>query len=272
MMAGLLSLMALPATAATERIPLTFTSPALMVQMLTGAPQSPDGGGLSGGGLLAEGISALAATTSPNALVVDGTPEAIAHLRQIIRLIDIPPRKIRLSVRVFPKANIPFDPKNVTIHNDKLTPSTAQLSAEELATLLKNAPAPLMQAQVEGNNNQPALFYWTPPGKKRETATVFPRVNGDDSVTVFLRSGNQPGPHIKVPVKQLKDVVVRPEVPGAENLSVGDTAILRMKPGPHYMVTALPNTNALVVMRVEAEPVRNVKVAGDRKTVATRRR
>jgi hypothetical protein len=272
MMTGLLSLIALPAAAATERIPLTFASPTVMVQLLTNTLPSPGSGGLGGRGLLAEGISALAATTSPNALVVDGAPEAIEHLRQIIRLIDIPPRKIRLSVRVFPKGNIPFDPKNVTIHNDRRTPPTAQLSETEVATLLKNAPAPLIQAQVEGNNNEPALFAWTPPGKQRETATVVPRVNGDDSVTVFLRSGNQPGSHVKLPVKQLKDVVARPEVPGAENLSVGDTAILRMKAGPHYMVTVLPDTNALVVMRVEAEPVRNVKAAGDRKTVATRQR
>src|SRR6266581_4322539 len=55
-------------------------------------------------GLISAGITAWTADERRNAFEVTGTDEGIQSFRQIIRLLDVPARQVRLSLRVLPLA------------------------------------------------------------------------------------------------------------------------------------------------------------------------
>lgn len=90
-----------------------------------------------------------------NALIVSGTPEEIKDLREIIRLLDITPKRLRVSIRLYRVRQV----------NGR---DVDELVAENVSVTANNAPA----AIGVGDES------WD------QTISVTPRLNGEGSVTL----------------------------------------------------------------------------------------
>lgn len=253
MMIGMLTLVAQPASAATERIPLRFARAAEVERMLVGVPKPPPGGGGLGGapqprGHVPDGVSLLTTATVANELVVDGTPEGIAKVRELVRLVDIPARGIKLTVRVFPGQLLQNDAAEVP--EDKANQLATVLSAKEVARMVKNGPAALVDVQLEGENNRPVRIYWSPREKKPiSAATILCRVGGKDQ----LRIWTSPGAAADLPL-------------------AGNSVVLEPTPEMPYLVVSVPDAEVALVVQAEVVPTKQAKSAARQKNVATRLR
>lgn len=198
------TLVAIPAHAAdrTEIIPLAFISAPELDTFLTGgdhrvqydsgkgtqvAAQGTGGlGGKSAQNLIPKGISAWAADARKNTLSVTGSDEAIDQLKQIVRLLDIPARQVRMTVRLVEldavtAAALRKHPEVV----DRDGVATVMLAKAEDRKLLNARPV-VFSTELNVSNNR--MLHLRIPGaaaEEAQSASLIPRVNGDGSITVI---------------------------------------------------------------------------------------
>jgi hypothetical protein len=143
-----------------------------------------------GRGLVPPGITAWSVDPAGNALQVTGDAAAIESLKKIVRLVDIPPARIRLTVRVMDLDTAAWKALNWdTGANDvKEDPFTARVGVVpgEMPEALENSPA-LSVITMTVANNSPMHFQAPAAGDRPAvSASITPRLNGDGTVTLFV--------------------------------------------------------------------------------------
>jgi hypothetical protein len=141
-------------------------------------------------GLVPHGIVAWTVDERRNGLSVTGSEEAIRSLSQIIGLLDVPVRHVRLSVRV-----VRLDDRDrARLKPEALSPSppgrgptdfVAVVTRDQAASLEEREA--LAAAEMSVASNLPLHLAW--PGnlnQQPEPAVILPRVNGDGTVTIYL--------------------------------------------------------------------------------------
>lgn len=244
--AGLLTLAALPASAATERIPLQFIRAADMERSLIAAPREPGTGGLGGAptprGYVPEGVTLLTTATTANELVVDGTPEGIEKVRQLVRLMDVPARKVKFHVRVFPDRLLQNEFADVPEARENHV-ATA-LSEKEVARLVKNGPAPLVDLRLDGEANLPVRVYWpTREQKSISATTITSRLAGPERVRVQLSAG------AALPARGEGSVMLEPTAEAP------------------YLVYSVPDADVVLILHAAVSPVRPARATPQRRSV-----
>lgn len=167
----------------TERITLRYLTAVEAEQMLL-PPASAEGKGGRGSvlgdrGHLPEGIVAFAADPQAATVSATGSAEALAGLHKIIRLIDIPKRRIRWTIKAVSQ-------------DEKLkaavaaVPDLDALEAERIARDAEKCGGLLFEAALTSTNSQPVRLFApkATPGQQKLSLQV--RVNGDQSVTLIL--------------------------------------------------------------------------------------
>jgi len=167
-------------------------------QLLPGEEHAPLPGALAARaerGLIPAGVTAWTADERRNAFEVTGTDEGIQSFRQIIRLLDVPARQVRLSLRVLPLvagslhglSAVPVPPGTPGWHPSD---SFAMANRDQLAVLERQAA--LSSSEMTVTSSHPLHLLWgEPQNHPPAPATVLPRVNGDGTVTLLL---SPPGP------------------------------------------------------------------------------
>lgn len=140
-------------------------------------------------GLLPAGILAITANERQKALVVTGSRKAIEELQKLVRLVDIPRRQVRVSVRVVdvdPAALQKTFPEREMFVAQGVT-AVATLDAKQQAELLGVVRETSVETTADVVNNRPLRLFW-PAGKNtgEGQAALVPRVNGDSSVTLLV--------------------------------------------------------------------------------------
>jgi hypothetical protein len=146
---------------------------------------------LPGTQLVPEGITAWTVDPRKNVLNVSGTPEAVARLKSIIRLVDIESTQARLSVRMLNLSEATLKelvPGEVTLDHPDGTLghlTVAVLDAEQLSKVAK-LPAE-STVEMTTYNNRPLYVRWPRADEPvASLAAVVPRINGDRTVTLML--------------------------------------------------------------------------------------
>jgi hypothetical protein len=195
-----LALVAVPLRAAdrTEVIRPEFIPAGDLERFLT-QPDAADQLGLRGKSrdLLPKGITGWAVDVTRNTFSVSGSDEDIEQLKRIIRLIDIPPRRVKVTARLLQLSEA--EAAVVRNHPDALKSDqiiTLPLLKEADRTAYQ-AKRALVQASLTVSNNRPAhLRFPATGGADAGVMSVTPRVNGDGTVTVItsgLYAGDKSG-------------------------------------------------------------------------------
>jgi hypothetical protein len=177
-----LALLAAPVHAAdlTESIHLSYLSASDAEQLLlrSGTKQQP---------LFPVGLHAWTIDGQANSLVFTGEPTAIDQMRRIIRLIDVPPRKIRLHVRVL-KPDAALDP--LKARGKEAAGLVALGVTEEADRAVIEKTALVSDLHLAASTH--AVLHLRPSGALQPLGLT-PRINGDNSVT-FVIPGSQEHP------------------------------------------------------------------------------
>ena len=182
-----------PAAAAdrTESISLKYVSPTELETVLLGnatlrlGPGALRNGGLGGGGTkVPRGITALTANDRDRVLTVSGSEEAIVQVKNLVRLVDIPPRQIQVTVRGLELKPAPLPDDVLNLGNSEIK-VTAPLSPEQLAAVEGRVRASVLTVDITCSNNRPVRLFW-PKKDPLQLTEVIPRVNGDGTVTLFM--------------------------------------------------------------------------------------
>ena len=165
---------------------------------------------------LPSGLYAWTVDAGKNSLAITGSPDGIRELQSWLRLLDIPVRRVRLSVRVVrPDAARLAQLKRLLpdLNREQLPGSgdrgEAMASAFDRKLLPEIEALPvLIASEMEVANNRPVYLRWpgdSPGGTKDAkdagaaagpvVAAVLPRVNGDGTVTlqVWLKTFDKSG-------------------------------------------------------------------------------
>jgi hypothetical protein len=183
---------AVPGSAAEKRtavIRLKYVSVQDFDRMIF-PPESGDEGAGAGGGLgsrqnlIPVGIDAWSIDTRTNSVSVTGTDAAINDLQGLIRLVDVAPRLVRLIIRRFKLDAAAI--KKLAGLQEVASSNDVQVSSMDETAMTALLPKPTERLEAATQNNIPIRVAWSPDGQSREFATFHPRVNGDDSITLFL--------------------------------------------------------------------------------------
>ncbi len=145
------------------------------------------GGGLGGAALVPEGLAAWSVDARAGTVTVTGTEQALGQVRDLLRLLDVPLARVRLSLRVLevgPEALRELGLQAMAQH--ELAVRTALLEPDAAARLAGQAKRTLAAAEPASSNNLPVRLRWTAAPGRSGAADVTPRVNGDGTVTLFL--------------------------------------------------------------------------------------
>jgi hypothetical protein len=141
----------------------------------------------SGPPLVPKGISGLTADTRTNSLVLVGEPEAIAQVRKMVTLIDIPQRQIQLLVRVLELnegARVEFGA--AALHNEGLRTS-GPLTPDEVRKVEEQAKSVLLNVLMPCSDSRPLrLFMPTAAPGDPKISEITPRISGDGTITLFM--------------------------------------------------------------------------------------
>jgi hypothetical protein len=227
-----LALLALPAAAAdrTEEIRLQYISAGDLMTFLLPRPAHEQGGGLGGPdrprGLVPVGIAGLA-TPSAGVLSASGSEEAIQQLRNIIRLVDIPRRRIRLSVRLIEPQPEELNRivKDVAVGKaDGSAVKVGVLDEDGRNRILARAQKTLLQADLVCANGATARLLWPEDPSNAAFPALTPRVNGDGTITLTVPARPDPA---------AKELIVLRRISSGQTLVVA-----REEGGPTLVVTA----------------------------------
>ncbi len=153
---------ALAQNVVTEKIPLRFTKPSRMAEMLSRGTPGAAAGQAKSGPLLPQGIEQVSADDRDMTLTVWGAAPAVAQMKEVIRLLDVQPRLVGLKmrlVRVEPTADGKREEKTIAV------PETQTLN---------NVAARVSVTQTD--NTGGVVHGWA--------VEVLPKINGDRSVTL----------------------------------------------------------------------------------------
>jgi len=138
--------------------------------------------------LLPEGITALTADATENTLSVAGSDDAIKALVRIVRLLDIAPQRVRLSVRA-----VQMDAAAMRVlpareaEGDGQPGLVMELDDPQAAAVLARSPRTFADTSMACRNNTPLRMFWARAGSPTgDQAQITPRLNGDRSITVIL--------------------------------------------------------------------------------------
>jgi hypothetical protein len=186
-----------------------------------------------GHGLVPPGVLAWTVDERRNALSVSGSEEAISAFRQLVRLIDVSPARVRLSVRVLsPEAvamgGLDASPLAGGVTDGQTRGFWAIVKREQVAALETEPTAVATEMEV---THRHSLGVRWPPAESgpSELGAVIPTINGDRTVTLsFAKSA--PSPRLGT-AGPLELVVMR-------RVSVGEgVVVLPRRPGPALLIT-----------------------------------
>jgi hypothetical protein len=157
------------------------------------ASPRPGEGGLGGTAvaLIPPGLTSWTADTIHNTLVVTGPKDAVARLKDVIRLLDVPARAVKLEVRTMHKTAPLGDggaaaaPAGSGLIEVRTVPA-AEVEGIPASDLL-GQPLP---ATVLNNHT---LMFRLPGREGSAPLEITPRVNGDGTITLLLgQAGRKP--------------------------------------------------------------------------------
>jgi len=228
----------------TETIPLRCASAVQLDRMLR--PGAADS-------LVPSGLVAITLDPQGNTLTVSGSDESIQEFKNLVRLLDVPAKRIRLSARFIPldgaaiqELKLPVDAAAPLSGSPYLVGAP---SANQLALLAKRESAGETDLAVS-NNTTLRLRSRATEGRLTTFAEVIPRLNGDGSVTLYTRCAETaPG----AAAWQRAD---RPafDAPGALWDEAVPVATCRVQPGQSVLVLLLKTGTALLVTFREVLP------------------
>ena len=246
-LALLLAAPALPAHAATQ-VRLQFISPSELEEMLrtwgtkrplaqAGQVKDAEGLGVEPGGsvrgMVPEGITGLSADSRTRSLWVTGTEDAIQSLKNIVRLLDIPARRLQVALQVVrPDAAALEGVKFLDVSGAGSQVRAATLSDAQAAKL--TAGASLFSAELPGLNNRPVRFFPPAATGLGQCAAITARINGDGTITLIALTTGAPA-----------------GTPG----SSGPLALRRISSGETALVLTKDGTALLLRAEILPEPV-----------------
>ncbi len=137
------------------------------------------------------GVSQIVAVPGQNALLVTGTPDGLAKVRQIVKLVDIEPRQVQITFAMAHASETDLNASGIDFDLVPLMPpsqkmyqvyASGDLAAKLLQTLTAQRAVTLTQFLNTANNVHSSLR-----ADSVELA-VTPRVNSDNTVTLALSS------------------------------------------------------------------------------------
>jgi hypothetical protein len=179
-----LSLLAMPIAAVTaeeyrtEVIPLHFLQVSQFPQLLE---LRTDRQTTLRDALLPRGIVAWGTDTRANALSLTGTEDAVAQTKQVLRLLDIPPRRIRISFRTprLDEATFKGLGKGLELEGG---PTVIHITDAGLQATVKAAPGG-PAASLVTSNNVPVRIRTRVDGP---FISITPRLNGDNTLALVI--------------------------------------------------------------------------------------
>jgi hypothetical protein len=130
--------------------------------------------------LLPKGIIAWAADTRANSLAVTGTAEGLNSVKQVLRLLDIPPRQIRISVSTPRLDEGLLKELQQTTAPDEDGLWAIPLTDAAHQARVKAAPGGPSASLVTSNN---APMRMRIRGEDGPFVSLTPRLNGDNTIT-----------------------------------------------------------------------------------------
>jgi hypothetical protein len=195
--------------------------------------------------LVPDGITAWTVDPQRNTLAATGEPEAVEGLKRLLRLLDVPPRRVRLAARVLqldPEAlaglelhqlrlDVGIDPPGAPpAGREAAVLRTAVLTEAQAAALAARAARRFVETEMTVVNNGSLRLEW-PQAADRPSgfSAVVPRVNGDGTITVFAPVVLRPAADGKAAAHSLF---------GVRRLASGQTALMVDERGLAILVTA----------------------------------
>jgi hypothetical protein len=201
-------------------------------------PAGPDG-------LVPQGITAWTVDERRNALSVTGSEAGIQEFQRVLRLVDVPVGRVRLSVRFvridpseLPAFGLPMEGGVLPV---QYTAGFTALTDRRQVAALEGRPA-VFQSELQVAHNRPLHVRWPADQAARGVqATVVPLVNADASVTLLF-STREPGTVASTPAPS--------GIVALRRLPVGAAGvILPRTPGPALVVTVREVMPARAVRR-----------------------
>jgi hypothetical protein len=196
-------------------------------------PAGPDG-------LVPQGITAWTVDERRNALSVTGSEAGIQEFQRVLRLVDVPVGRVRLSVRF-----VRIDSRDVPALGPMMeggilpggpTAGCTALTDRRQVAALEGRPA-VFQSDLQVGHNRPLHVRWPADQAAHGIrATVVPRINADGSVTLLF-STREPGTVADTPAPSGM-IVLRRLPPGAAGV------LLPRTPGPALVVSVREVTPA----------------------------
>jgi hypothetical protein len=189
------------------------------------------------------GIVALAADSAGGSLVISGEEAAINQVKSLIRILDVPPTRVAVSLyllRVDAAALAGLPPLDQPPNGEAPRVRVGSLGPQPLATLLQRA-AVVDHLELTTGNNRPVRLFWR-PSPAWQPVSVTPRVNGDGSITTlvpFRLTGTAEGK----PVSE-------------------DVTALRRLSGSQALVAVSEVPGLAIVIRMSVQPARAAPPAG----------
>jgi hypothetical protein len=141
--------------------------------------------------LLPDGISAIAANPLDHTLTVAGEPDAIQQVKRILRLLDVPPRRVRLSAEVHrlkPGSKLPVKTAVSVVTGRTAAVSVCEnLTDEQVGQLRAASEARLLDVSIDSINREP-IFVFPRRAKEAKPAAVvlLAGVNGDGTISLKI--------------------------------------------------------------------------------------
>jgi hypothetical protein len=135
--------------------------------------------------LLPEGIVAWSVDAERNSLSVTGEAEAVEQVKSIVRLIDVPARRIRLSVTAFRPDAPTAGQLRAELSGEPEAGKFASVVVDDAKVRLIEAKPPLAGTEATVGNSRPLSVRL--PWEKDQPASpglFIPKLNGDGSLTV----------------------------------------------------------------------------------------
>lgn len=215
----------------TETISLTYVSAGDVEQVLTGQTGSRNGGLGTGKVLIPPTVHAWSVEVSRNSLTLVGDREGIDAVKQIIRLLDVPARRLSIELR-FVRLEAGADPLGL---------AARLVEADEVSQL---ASRPSVQLWTLPATNNRAMTFRTPAGSD-DMEKITARINGDGSITLIVGTMEKiAGP----PAKRLDDLDVLPGPPDGAATTVHQL-LLRRVPSGQAMGVAYPRAGMALLIR-----------------------
>ena len=193
-----------------DKIPLKFIMPTKMMELLMGPnPAKLGEGAPRNQSLIPRGIKEVIAHDEEMTLSARGTEEAIRHLKEILRIMDIKQREVTLKLRI---ERITVD-ANQTIETAVISQPTVRTVNNETAKIAVTGSTFPFQIEVRprinGDNSVSVVAeFAAEEGRNRQTGKIHRRMKADrdglllatsstgknSSIALALEDGQQPPP------------------------------------------------------------------------------